>query len=251
MESRLESVARLISPVDGSTKIEGFEQAGDFNGLGARILSGRPELGHFDYLSRPSQIYPFVIGSESLGLCAGKTSLEILRLIGFDDKYIQNELKNGAEFRMVLFAADETFQMVSPTWDNLLALTYAESMEAGKRLEKHLPVLKPKPFDELVAETGIDFDYLPGDMHRSVNTIHKYAALPDECDTVAHARAFLSATWKCTRLFQGDGYTMDELGNRGVREFICPRRKVTDIQHVWINLPLDLGVFEVDSTDRQ
>ena len=71
-------------------------------------------------------------------------------------------------------------------------------------------------------------DHIPAEVYRRVTSFAKYAeeACPDD---LAHARAFLRATLKCTPLFSGDGYATNEKGERGVREFLARRSKISEL----------------------
>lgn len=199
--------------------------------IGGRVIFGTGESA-YEFLSSASQPYPFIIGPDDLlKFCKLPTHMDMMESIGFERDWVREKLEQGNEFRLILFPVGEFEQglsCISPTWDNLCKLVSTENVAAGEKLSKNLLELKSTQYSELCAKIGFDMDQIPPEVYERVTSFDKYGE--DTCpDDVAHARAFLRETFKCTPLFTGDGYATNEQGERGVREFLVKRTKVSDL----------------------
>jgi hypothetical protein len=81
----------------------------DCDGVGARVIFSQPgDAGAFAYISAANQPWPFVAGADERLLTAGqRDKLELLEMIGFEQEWVQQQVAQGVQFRMVIFALED------------------------------------------------------------------------------------------------------------------------------------------------
>ena len=114
----------------------------DCDGVGARIVFGTTDAD-FEYLSGPTQPYPFIVGPEDVqSLLRLSSHAEIMDFIGFEVEWVRRKIAEGNEFRAILFDVESVVQgggqgLICPTWDNLVELAESESAAAAAKLRPH------------------------------------------------------------------------------------------------------------------
>ena len=103
------------------------------DGIGGRIIFCTTE-DDFTFLSGETQPYPFIVGPGDLtSFCSKSVHIEMMEAIGFERDWVASKVKQGNEFRLVLFPADDFEDgMISPTWVNFLSLVTRECPQAGQ-----------------------------------------------------------------------------------------------------------------------
>ena len=197
--------------------------------VGARIVSHFEEAG-FEYISKPEQPFPFIIGPDELNkIVKASTHMEMMQLIGIQRARVLKKLSEGQTYRLLIFPKTAVGGLISPTWDNILELVASESRECGEKLEPHIETMRNMTYLELVEAIGVDPEKTLGtEMYEKCGSFTSYAD-PSTPGDLRHARVFLRHTLKCTPLFAGDGYAYTEGGERGCREFLVKRKAVADI----------------------
>ena len=145
----------------------------------------------FEYLSNPTQPFPFIVGPDDLtAFCTKPTHMDMMEAIGFERNWVASKIEKGNEFRLVLFPSDGIEHgLISPTWDNILAITQRESPKAGAKLARNLDELRSTPYSDLCEKIGFNVDSIPPEIEAKVSSFDMYG---DEApDDLAHARAFL------------------------------------------------------------
>ena len=185
-----------------------------------------------------SQPFPFVVGPEDVHrLCALHTPRQMLELVGFEWCWVLEKLSAGLKFRLILFSLTRAMATLA-TWDNLWRLVEGESPRCAEKLAPHIPVLIETPYRELIERIGYDVDRLSCKRRAEVSSFAAFAddAVPSD---LGRARAFFRHTLKCTALYRGNGYTYDEDGRRGAREYVIPNTRAKDLPGAtWTDLEL-------------
>ena len=201
------------------------------------------------WLSYPNQPFPFVIGPETITLLYGKSVVEIFDFIGYERSFLKSKLDMGTRYYLVFFSgykaegnlhdqdgelsaidepsadfAEHHSTPLPATWFNLMNLIAEFSSACAAKILPFLPILMSKPYDSY----EFSIENPPIEILCEVNSFESFAnsKLPN---SPSLARAFLRHTMKCTKLYAGDGYSYDELGNRGAREYLMPRVKLENL----------------------
>ena len=168
-------------------------------------------------------------------LCTLRTHRQIIKLVGFEWSWVSKKLSAGLRFRLLLFSLRHA-KATRATWDNLLRVVGDQSPRCADKLAPHIPALKATPYRELIGRIGYDVDHLSRERRAEVSSFTAFAddAVPSD---LGRARAFFRHTLKCTALFRGDGYTYQEDGCRGAREYVVPNTRVQDLPGaLWVDL---------------
>ena len=71
-------------------------QLPDCDGIGARIVFGKRDAD-FEYLSGPTQPYPFIVGPEDVqALLRLSSHAEIMEFIGFEVEWVRGNYEQGS-----------------------------------------------------------------------------------------------------------------------------------------------------------
>jgi hypothetical protein len=141
-------------------------------------------------------------------------------------------------FKLVIFN-ESAFRPA--TWENVrdvVVEVYGDTI--APIIDAQLNALKTTPFDR-IEKMGLDtmknIDREGPDSELFM-TVDRLLA---SNGTLNDVRLFLYNTVHLRELFAGDGYTYDEQGNRGLREFITPNRAITAFgPHKLIDMTVDL-----------
>lgn len=205
----------------------------DCRGLAARVIMGNPaedpKESLWEWLSDPSQRFPFIVGPDSVEvLTTCKSGAAVLRLLGFEDAWVAHRIKErGFKFKVCIFALDKAAHAVRATWDAVMGLVEEHMPLAAAKLAPHLARLKDMSYSEFIAEAGHGIEGVPEE--QSALWTYENYVLPSTPDTLGNARGFLRRELKLTSLFAGDGYTRKPDGTKGVAEYLVPRSRVADL----------------------
>jgi hypothetical protein len=208
------------------------------SGLLGRVLRGTDESEFLQLTPERQRKLVFVMAGDGLAKMTASTGTQRLVDIGYPADYVHRKVVEGKnQFKLVVFP--ETSKTVPATWDNVLVLMGELYPGCGERLARHAAELKQTPFAELQRRAGFDFDTIDrrGDMDPMFMTLERYLESPD---TAANARAFLFFSGRLNALYSGDGFTYDEAGERGIREYVMANTELRSIEgHALIDLPID------------
>lgn len=186
-------------------------RTGAAQGLCGRILRGQDFTRLTD---DPRRKLVFVLGEDGLDALVGRSTLQMLELVGYTPAYIRRKLDEGSRFKLVVFRRD---QAELATWENAVRLTGEAYPAASARLRGQLPTLRSTSF---ALEGWAEVDRMGPADPRFV-TLERYLAGPDNA---AAARAFLYFTGHLRELFRGDGRTAG-----GLSEFLMVDRALTEL----------------------
>lgn len=182
-----------------------------------------------EYLSDIDQLFPFVMGPEDIKTLHGKKHKEFLLSIGYTEDWLNKKHARGLVFYFVVFrdsvCIDEL--KINPwpgTWEGVFSLIQYHSEECAKKLKPHWEEIKDV---ECKQDGPIDI-VNPAD-HKTISSFEEFAKHDVLCDPII-GRRFLRHTIKCTYLYRGDGYTYNEKGERGIKEYLFKRVSLDELK---------------------
>jgi hypothetical protein len=202
-------------------------------GVCGRILRGACEKD-FETLTDDPANRRIVFPTDETGLesLLGKSGYEMLITIGYPPDYTEALVKKGKQFKLVVFP--EGKDAVTATWMNVVRVVGVAYPEIKQRLWRHGQVLMTYGYENWAAfekKTGKTSENLNevksnGSSHPEFMTFERYKAV---ADTPENARLFLYFTVGLNNLFYGDGYTRDENGRKGIKEYLMANKPIVDI----------------------
>ncbi|MBN2154198.1 MAG: hypothetical protein JW839_22275 [Candidatus Lokiarchaeota archaeon] len=205
-------------------------------GLCGRILRGRQPEDFETMTDDPERKLVMLMASDGLARLVGKSDYDALLLIGYEKDYIKHKMEDGYEFKLVVFKEGGAIKLA--TWDNVAEAVAAVYPDARKKLYRRLKDLKRKPFREIQAKAGEGYD-LDAAFRRGPSDpgFMTYERLKAAKGSLVDVRAFLFHAVQLRALFSGDGYTYDEDGTRGLKEYIAPNKRLDDLgEHAVVDL---------------
>jgi len=159
-------------------------------------------------------------------------ALHIFHLIGFEEHYVREKIAHQVKFEMIIFdrkSIDELGSDVEPAdWNGTRMFVKHLFPKVYPLFEKHFDKLQTTPFDEIQAQ-GFNL----GDVRRCGSKHPLYFKGEERflsyCEekqnrneeiTLFDIRAFLYFACGMRELYNGDGYTLTEHGQRGLREYL-------------------------------
>ena len=202
-------------------------------GLHGRILRGTEE-GHFERLSDdPNRLIVFLTDADGLGLLVGKSTYEQLITIGYDKDYIQRLHGKGTYYKLVVFPESESY---ASDWDGILKLCADVYPDTAQHCQAHSEILRKWPFPHYEIASGIDFKAAENNPQHP--EYMSYERFQKSAKSHIDLRGLLYHCFHARELFRGDGYTYNNQGVRGVREYLLPNRRIADIKG---SLVIELG----------
>ncbi len=186
-----------------------------------------------EWISSANQPFPFIIGPETVAQLIGKSTWEIMEFIGYESSFVKEKIAQGQRFFIVFFTGfqfgdhgSKEREPLIATWSNLLSLIQETSPICGKKCASVYDVVQTTHYDQF--NFGYEFESIPPEVYWEVCSFEAFenSTLPT---TPGLVRAFLRHTMKCTRLYSGDGYCYDEQGNRGAKEYLIPRVRISSL----------------------
>ena len=188
-------------------------------------------IHEIEYITFSSDnIFPFVMGPDTIHQLNGKTVLEMFDFIGYTKKDLEIKIKNEQRLVLVLFTGytiPNTDQIEPPllaTWENVLTLIDRTNPICGTKVRNVLDIIQTKDYDSY--ELG-DLDRLPPDLYSHVRSFESFAN--SHHDSPDMVRAFLRHTMKLMKLYSGDGFSYNERNEKGSREYLIPRVRIQDL----------------------
>lgn len=209
--------------------------ATDTNGLCGRIIRGKA-LADFETLSDDrSRLIVMLTDSEGLTTLCGKTDYERLVCIGHHPDHIKGKLATTPPhtYKLVVFPAQEA---IVANWSGVFDLATRLYPELNQPVSAFGSILSSGPFriqdGKSVAFRSIErqagYNFMDADKASDPRfmTIEKFRQTEKG---PIELRALFYHTMHLRELFMGDGYTYDEKGTRGVREYVLPNKRIIDI----------------------
>ena len=167
------------------------------------------------------------MGSDGLEVLLGKTGYQALLSIGYMRDYIKYRIEKGYKFKLVIFKEDTKVKLA--TWDKMHELIAEIYPDIENKVFIKLSELKNTPFSDIEQEAGWKFNQVDksGISNPKFMT---YERFKDSEGTLVDVRSFLYHTVHLRELFSGDGYTYNEAGERGLKEYIAPNRKIEELE---------------------
>ncbi|MBY9006401.1 MAG: hypothetical protein KGD63_06555 [Candidatus Lokiarchaeota archaeon] len=206
--------------------LEGKKNQMPITELYGRILRGKSPKDFETLTDDPERKIIMLMGGDGLEKLLGKSGREALITIGYMQDYIDYKVKTGFQFKLVVF--DEANIAMLATWDNLITLISTIYPEVKDMIEKHLKKLKKTPFVKIEKKANRKFNEIDkeGPSHPHFMTHERFK---NSKGTLVDVRAFLYHTIHLRELFAGDGFTYDENGQPGLKEYISPNCKLDEL----------------------
>jgi hypothetical protein len=219
-----------------------------------RIVEVKGLQSEVEFMSSPNQLFPFIMGPETIHHLKGRSAWEIFDFVGYRKHFVVQRLKSGSKFVLILFTgfqdemkenvdssnSDRT-KPVTATWENVLTMVEKASQVVGERVRNVFSMIQTTPFYHY----GVDFEQLDSDLLQQVNSFEAFEKSGH--DSPAMVRAFLRHTMKLTELYAGDGYCYNDRGERGSKEYLMPRVAISQLvnRSDFFNLSDELNVAEL------
>lgn len=214
----------------------------DMSNLVGRILRGKKPEDFLTLTDEPeTRKIVMLMAEDGLKSLLGKKGTEILLSIGYEKEYIQYKIKSGNSFKLIVFERKEDIK--EATWDNVAQLVSEIYPEFKERINKNLNGLKTTPFavfqDQFMKMAKKEFRFVDrdGPINSFFMTKERYQ---NSSGNLLDTRRFLYNCVHLSDLFSGDGYTYDEQGNRGLREFVIKNKPLNELgKYILIDLKVD------------
>jgi hypothetical protein len=217
------------------------------SGLCGRILRGRPNQtpDEFETLTDTPQSRIVIMLTDSNGLSRffGKTDYQKCVIVGHAPHHIETKVKAGYVYKLVVFP--ETSALVG-TWESVFNLTTQVYPDIASSVHQHSGEIRKMavsggiaPLQPFEKDAGYLFKDVDDPAHPKFMDIDRYR---QSAQSLVELRALLYHTLHLRELFRGDGYTYDEHGRMGVKEYLMRNCPIATIPgHVLINLNVSLS----------
>lgn len=213
------------------------------DGMFGRILRGKHEQHFETWNLDPNRKLIFLVGEDGLAELQGKTGYEMLLAIGYPIEYIEYLLNTGFRFKLVLFTNEAPIALA--TWDNTLALAAEVYPEIADDLFRHKEALKNVEFEEYERVAGYRFRDIDKIGHGDERYM-TYERYHQSSRSLLETRSFLYFAVRLNELYGGDGYTYDDEGNRGLREYISIANVLKELKDFLLfDIEVELPVFDL------
>ena len=237
---------RLLTAENAFRQKEAIQSADDIKEVYGRIKAMNPEDSNSFYtLCGAHKPYAFVVGNCGLyNLTQCKTDYDKLIVLGLEKEWIQRKLKQNLTFNLYLFPGkSEEYSVVDASWDGVFQLLSQTQPEIYRKIKKYQDDFKSKSFEEIESECNFKFLDVSQNGRKDPRymTKERFLEIPDENVSIVDARLLLYCFMNLAKCFSGTGYTVDENGNVGCKEYLITNMKLTDIDHLkCIELNVDI-----------
>lgn len=209
--------------------------APEFENVYGRILKGKSPSDFASLTDNPERRVIFVMGPDGLAAIAGKPPREMLDAIGYPSDYVEQLIEKKTQFKLILFK-NTTAQPA--TWKNVInAVAKAYPTISGK-LEAQEQNFERDSFAAVQKLNETAFAEINKEGPEAPNFIN-LKRLEERKGTEWEVRAFLYNVIHLNELFSGDGFTRNENGSKGFKEYISDQIKIDDLKDLQIvDLPL-------------
>jgi len=199
-------------------------------GLCGRIIRGKTPEDFAKLSDDPSRKIVFLTDAGGLASMLGKSGYQMLITVGHHPDHIAKQVAAGKTYKIVVFPASEA---QPATWEGLCRSTAEVYPDLKSDMQKYFDEFQTLSFKDweqkFQTQMGTSTQMKDVDDPSSFNfmSYDKYVASPR---TALDLRRFFYHTLHIRELFRGDGYTYDENGRRGVKEYLMPNKAITDIK---------------------
>ena len=194
----------------------------------------------------------WTFGPDALSGFLGKNAREICVQLGFAEEWLIHQIAKGKKFKLSIFPSKEVDGKCA-TWDGLAYLLENHYSEVWPKISPHLSRIQETSFVDLKEEAGYDMweANKAGRRQGAIDTegesddpnyISMQRLLVRE-GTCVEVRQFLWDEIGLNKLFTGKGYTEDEQGNVGPKEYLAMNKRFVDIK--------GLCIVDVDQNNTQ
>lgn len=194
-------------------------------GLFGRIIRGKTPEDFTNLTDDPNRV--IVMLTDSAGLASFfscPTHRHMLLKIGHAPDHIERQVTAGKTYQLVVFPATEG---MLGDWDGIFTLTKEAYPSLAPVIEQHAETLRNTSYADLEAAAGYQFktvDQPDNDRFLSFDRLKDIAS-----PTAWQLRAFLYHVLHLREQYSGDGFTYDDQGRQGVREYIIRNKPISDI----------------------
>lgn len=206
---------------------DGEIPSGVFGRFG-RLRRNQPEVEELS--SVPGRLLAWLLDADALQEFVRLSPREMIRRIGKSDEVIDASLAEGQRWYLLLTSAAD--EVKRATWMELILLVAGAYPQVADRLRRHPDILSrhsdlvtflgDKAFDEAEASRAVD---APGHLSTDV--------LLNGADTPERLRIWLWHEVGLNHLFRGDGYSYNQHGRRGEREYVTLNRPIDPARDVY------------------
>lgn len=193
------------------------------NAIAGRIIRGKVEADFEKLSDDPNRKIVFLTDAAGLAKMLGKSGYEMLITVGHHPDHIKKQLADGKSYRIVVFPASSAYDA---TWSGLATVVKEVYPDLAQDLTNHMTLLKSSQYDVFETSAGYKFHDVDDPTNSKFMSYDAYLA---SSRSPWELRAFMYHVLHIKELFRGDGYTYDEKGKRGVREFLMANKKVSEI----------------------
>lgn len=216
--------------------LEGKKSQTPIEGICGRILRGKSPEDFETLTDDPDRKIIMLMGGDGLEKILGKTGYETLIDIGYMLDYIEYKVKSGFNFKIVIFNEGELAKLA--TWENLINLVSEIYPDVKEKIEAKKDQLKNTPFLEIEKSANRIFNIIDKKGPEDPNFM-TYKRFKESEGTLVDIRAFLYHAVHIRELYSGDGYTYDEDGQQGLKEYIAPNCKLEEFGEYYL---IDLNI---------
>ncbi len=206
--------------------LEGRKNLNPITGICGRVLRGKSPKDFETLTNDPQRKIVMLMGADGLEKLLGKSGYEALITIGYMLDYIEYKVKNGFQFKLVIFHEGEKAKLA--TWDDVALMVSQIYPKAKSKIYHQLEKVKLTKFSEIERVANRKFNIIDkiGPEDKDFIT---YERLNNSEGTLIDVRAFFYHTVHLRELFSGDGFTYDANGERGLREYVAPNCKLEEL----------------------
>lgn len=192
-------------------------------GLCGRILRGKTPQDFEKLSDDPNRQIVYLTDSDGLKSLIGKSGYDQLVAIGHHPDYIAKCVGEGKTYKLTVFPESAA---ICADWDGMFELVRQIYPTVYPYCKKYRHELKTWPFAKIERLAGYKFKEHDDPSDPKFMSLENFEK---SSKGLVHVRSFFYCAIHVRELYSGDGYTYDENGNRGVKEYLLPNVKITDI----------------------
>jgi len=198
--------------------------------LVGRVLRGNTDEDFINLSPDVNRKLIMFTDSQGLKELIGLSTYDILLKIGYDKPYINELIKKGTQFKLII--AKEGEQILSATWDNLLNLIKS----VPEYQHTKIPEFLTKNLEQLKANSG---KHGYERIFKGITDKEKMTAdrLNSSKGELWEVRKFLIDVLNLNQLYMGDGFTYNDNDIKELPEYFSRNQSISNLgEHVLIDL---------------